>query len=190
MLAYGVGVSAGGGVSVSGGGTGVFVSGGGIGVSVSGGGTGVLVSGGKGVNVLVGGGKGVFVGGTCVFVGGTCVIVDGGLGVEVEVVLGGRVLVGAGLVALELITGIVNVGEPVGVSDGIRIGVDSILMVDNACTVSAETVLILLTAKSTMLAGSRTKGVDWLGEERAIADVMHNRLIPRIPAATTPSRPV
>jgi hypothetical protein len=141
----------------------------------------VSVGGGKGVNVLVGGGKGVFVGATFVFV-------DGGLGVEVEVILGGRVLVGTGLVALELITGTVTVGEPVGVSDGIRIGVDSILRVDKACTVSAETVLILLTAKSTMLAGSRTMGVNWLGEERAIADVMHNRLIPRIPAATTPSR--
>lgn len=78
-------------------------------------------------------------------------------------------------------------GEAVGVLDGKRIGVDSMLM-SNACMVSAETVLILLTAKSTMLAGSKTIGVEELGLDKAIAEVIHNKLIPRIPAATTPSR--
>lgn len=122
------------------------------------------------------------------FVGGLGVTVGGGFGVEVEGIRGGRVLVGC-LGVKVIKAGEVGEGEAVGVREGNSIGVDSKLIVDNACTVSAETVLILLTAKSTMLAGSRTMGVvDWLGAERAIAEVMHNRLIPRIPAATTPSR--
>jgi hypothetical protein len=81
-----------------------------------------------------------------------------------------------------------EVGEAVGVLEGSRMGVSSKLIVDNACTVIAETVLILLTAKSTMLAGSRAIGVGALGAERAMAEVIHNRLIPRKPAATTPRR--
>jgi hypothetical protein len=141
-----------------------------------------------GIEVAVGG-IAVTVGGTDVFVGGgRGVFVGGGFGVAVEGILGGRVLVGGGLVELEIITGTVTVGEAVGVLDGRRMGVDSMLMLDNACTVSAETVLILLTAKSTILAGSRTMGVVWFGSERAMAEVIHNKLIPRIPAATTPSR--
>lgn len=115
----------------------------------------VLVGGGRGVNVLVGGGRCVFVG------GGRGVLVGGGCGVEVEGIRGGRVLVGGGFVADE-ITGGIAVGEEgveVGVFDGKSSGVDSIL-ISSACTVSAEMVLILETAKSTMLPGSRTMGVD------------------------------
>ncbi len=81
----------------------------------------------------------------------------------------------------------VAVGDAVGVLDGSRKGVDS-LSTDNACTVKAATVLILLTAKSTMLAGSRAIAVGALGADKAMAEVMHNRLMPRKPAATTPSR--
>ena len=132
-------------------------------------------------------GTDVFVGGTEVFVGGLGVAVGGGFGVEVEGIRGGRVLVGC-LGVKVIKAGEVGEGEAVGVRDGNSIGVDSMLIVDNACTVSAETVLILLTARSTILSGSKTIGVDWLGAERAIAEVMHNRLIPRIPAATTPRR--
>ena len=79
-------------------------------------------------------------------------------------------------------------GDEVGVREGSNIGVESMLIVSNAWTVNAETVLILFTAKSTILAGSSTIGVGGFGAERAIADVMHNRLIPKIPAATTPRR--
>jgi len=43
-------------------------------------------------------------------------------------------------------------------------------------------------AISTILAGSSTIGLAGSGLERAITEVIHNRLIPRIPAATTPSR--
>ena len=77
--------------------------------------------------------------------------------------------------------------DAVGVLDGSRKGVDS-LSTDNACTVSAATVLILLTAKSTMLAGSRAIAVGALGADKAMAEVMHNKLMPSRPAATTPSR--
>jgi hypothetical protein len=171
VLVSGMGVL-GTGVSVSG--TGVFVSG--IGVFVSG--TGVFVS-----------GTSVFVGGREVLVGGLAVGVEGGRGVEVAGIRGERVLVGC-LGVKVITTGEVEVevGEAVGVLEGSRMGVSSKLIVDNACTVSAETVLILLTARSTMLAGSRTMGVGWLGADKAIAEVTHKRLIPRKPAATTPRR--
>jgi hypothetical protein len=168
---------------------GVSVSGG-MGVSVSGG-MGVSVSGGIGVFVSEGGGIGVFVCegiGVLVF-GGIGVFVEGGLGVDVEGIRGARVLVGClGVKAGTTDEVRVGLGEAVRVLEGSRIGVDSKLIVDNACTVSAETVLILLTAKSTMLAGSRTMGVGWLGEDTAMAEVTHSRLIPRKPAATTPRR--
>lgn len=82
----------------------------------------------------------------------------------------------------------VTVGDEVGVREGSKIGVESILIVESACTVSADTVLMLFTAKSTILPGSSTMGLDWLGAESAIAEVIHNRLIPKMPAATTPSR--
>ena len=62
------------------------------------------------------------------------------------------------------------------------------MLTGKACTVSAETVFKLEMAMSTMLAGSRTMGLEGSGLESAIAEVIHNRLIPRIPAATTPSR--
>ena len=182
-------VGGGSGVSVSGG-TGVLVSGG-MGVLVSGG-IGVLVSGGIGVFVSEGtgvrvGGIAVFVAGSSVRVGGIAVRVGSGLGVEVRI-RGSRVFVGCLCVGGITTTEAVTVGEEVGVRDGRRIGVSSKLMVDNACTVKAETVLILFTAKSTILAGPRTMGVGWLGDESAIAEVMHKRLIPKIPAATTPNR--
>ena len=67
------------------------------------------------------------------------------------------------------------------------VGVDSMLIA-TACTVSAETVFRLEMAMSTMLAGSRTMGLDGSGLDIAIADVIHNRPMPRTPAATTPSR--
>jgi hypothetical protein len=173
------------GVLVSGG-TGVSVSGG-MGVSVSGG-IGVFVSEGMGVFVS---GTSVFVGGREVLVGGMAVLVGGGLWVEVGGIRGRRVWVGC-LGVKVITTGEVEVevevGEAVGVLEGNRMGVSSKLIVDNACTVSAETVLILLTARSTMLAGSRPMGVGWLGEESAIAEVKHSRLMPRKPAATTPRR--
>ena len=173
VLVSGIGVS---GIGVSVSGTGVFVSG--IGVFVSG--TGVFVS-----------GTSVFVGGSEVLVGGLAVGVEGGRGVEVAGIRGERVLVGC-LGVKVITTGEVEVevevGEAVGVLEGSRMGVSSKLIVDNACTVNAETVLILLTARSTMLAGSRTMGVGWLGAERAMADATHSRLIPRKPAATTPRR--
>lgn len=174
------------------GGSGVTVGGSGVKV----GGSGVMV-GGFGVKV---GGSGVKVGGTAVFVlvggrgvrvrvGGIAVRV-GGLGVNVGGIRGSRVLVGClcvgGTTTAEEVT--VTVGDEVGVRDGRRIGVSSKLIVDSACTVSAETVLILLTARSTILPGPSAIGVGWFGAERAIADVMHKRLIPKIPAATTPRR--
>ena len=81
----------------------------------------------------------------------------------------------------------VAVGEAVGVFEGSRKGVDW-LSTESACTVSAAIVLTLLTAKSTMLAGSRASGVGALGADKAMAEVMHNKLMPRKPAATTPSR--
>lgn len=174
-----------------GGESGVLVSGGTVGGSgVEVGGSGVEV-GGSGVEV---GGTGVKLGGTAVFVegssvrvGGIAVRVGSGLGVEVRI-RGSRVFVGCLCVGGITTTEAVTVGEEVGVRDGRRIGVSSKLMVDNACTVKAETVLILFTAKSTILAGPRTMGVGWLGDESAIAEVMHKRLIPKIPAATTPNR--
>lgn len=172
------------------GGIGVLVSGG-LGVFVSGG-IGVLVSGGMGVFVSDGigvalGGTFVLVGGAEVLVGGIAVLV-GSLGVEVGGILGSRVLVGCLCVGATTNAEAVTVGDEVGVREGSRIGVSSKLIVDNACTVSAETVLILLTARSTILPGPSTMGVGWFGAERAIADVMHRRLIPKIPAATTPKR--
>ena len=186
LVSGGIGVSVSGGMGVSvSGGIGVFVSGG-MGVSVSGG-IGVFVS---GTGVFVSG-TSVFVGGREVLVGGLAVGVEGGRGVEVAGIRGERVLVGC-LGVKVITTGEVEVevevGEAVGVLEGSRMGVSSKLIVDNACTVSAETVLILLTARSTMLAGSRTMGVGWLGAERAMADTRHSRLIPRKPAATTPRR--
>ena len=115
------------------------------------------VSGGMGVFVL---GTSVFVGGREVRVGGLAVGVEGGRGVEVAGIRGERVLVGC-LGVKVITTGEVKVevGEAVGVLEGSRMGVSSKLIVDNACTVSAETVLMLLTARSTMLAGSRMMGV-------------------------------
>ena len=130
---------------------------------------------GKGVGVLVGGGRGVLVGGGLgVLVGGT----------RVTVALGRRVLVGG--TRVEVGRGDeVKVGEAVSVKKSV--GVESIFT-DTAWTVSAETVLRLSMAISTMLAGSRTMGLAGSGLEIAIADVIHNRLMPRTPAATTPSR--
>ena len=163
------------------------VIGGGSGVKVSGTGVSVSVGGGRGVFVSVGEGRGLLV------LVGRGVLVGSGLGVEVGGILGARVLVGClcGICVGGMTTGEeVTVGDEVGVGvrEGRRIGVSSKLIVDNACTVSAETVLILLTARSTILPGPSAKGVGWFGAERAIAEVMHKRLIPKIPAATTPKR--
>ena len=113
------------------------------------------------------------------------VLVGGGTRVEVAVGLGRRVFV-------DVIR--IRVGDEVKVGEGgidvsvkESVGVDSML-IDTACTVSAETVFKLEMAISTMLAGSRTIGLAGSGLDIAIADVIHSRLMPRTPAATTPSR--
>ena len=82
----------------------------------------------------------------------------------------------------------VRVGEAgIDVSVKKSVGVESMLTA-TACTVSAETVFRLEMAISTMLPGSRTIGLAGSGLDIAIAEVIHNRLMPRTPAATTPSR--
>ena len=107
-------------------------------------------------------------------------------GTRVTVGLGRRVFVGGTRVEVGRADEVkVGGGEDVSVKKSV--GVESILT-DTACTVSAETVLRLSMAISTMLAGSRTMGLAGSGLEIAIADVIHNRLMPRTPAATTPSR--
>lgn len=117
-------------------------------------------------------------------VGGTFVLVGGGTRDEVAVGLGRRVFVGGTRVE---VGGEVKVGVGAAVLVKERVGVESILTA-TACTVSAETVFKLEMAISTILAGSRTMGLAGSGLDIAIADVIHNRLMPRTPAATTPSR--
>jgi hypothetical protein len=133
-----------------------------------------------GVFVLVGVAVGVLV-----FVGVTVSVgvLLVGVSVGVSVSVGTRVLVGVFVpVGVE-----VGTGEAVSLG-GITRGVDPDCAWYAACTVKAAAVFRFEIAKSMMLAGSRTMGVAWLGLESAIVDVIHNKLMPRRPAATTPRR--
>ena len=136
------------------------------------------------IGVLVGeggGGLGVSVGEG----GGGLAVLVGGTRVGVDVTLGRRVFVDVMRMAVgdEVKVG---VGEDVLVKKSV--GVESSMLTATACTVSAETVFRLEMAISTMLAGSSTIGLAGSGLERAMAEVIHNKLIPKMPAATTPSR--
>jgi hypothetical protein len=130
-------------------------------------------------------GGGFVVGGGGLVVGGGGLVV-GGFGVEMGPGLSVRVSVICGLAEGETA---VEVEEGRGVAESAakrNNGVVSTCMA--ACTVKAETVFRLETAKSTILPGSRTMGVRELGLDRAIAEVIQSRLMPRTPAATTPRR--
>ena len=110
----------------------------------------------------------------------------GGTRVGVDVALVRRVFVDVIRIGVGCADDVkVGVGEDVSVKKSV--GVESILTA-TACTVSAETVFRLSMAMSTMLAGSSTIGLEGSGLDRAMAEVIHNKLIPRIPATTTPSR--
>lgn len=106
-----------------------------------------------GIEVAVG------LGGLIVFVGGGGLGVLGGLGVEVGPGRSGWVLVitgfGEGGIEVDVEEG---EGEAVPVEKK-NMGVVSTCWA--ACTVNAETVFRLETARSIMLAGSRTIGVAW-----------------------------
>jgi len=184
------GMSVGGSVGTLVGGTGVLL--GGIGV----GGTGVFVGFwvfvGTGMGVLVGGGRGVLLGAAVGVLGiGEFVGKDGGGFGSLGLLVGTRVEVGKRVGVLGAVE--VSVGAKVDVEVGVleenRIGVDPPNGWDTACSVSSEIVFMLLIATSTMLPGSKTIGVDKLGSDKAIAEATHNRLMPRMPAATTPSNP-
>ena len=82
-----------------------------------------------------------------------------------------------------------NVNVEVLVTEANSMGVDPPSGWDTACIVSAEIVFTLLIATSKMLPGSKTIGVDKFGSDKAIADTPQSRLMPKMPAATTPTNP-
>lgn len=188
-----------------GGSVGTLVGGGSVGTLV--GGTGVLL-GGTGVGgtgvcvgfaVFVGTGIGVLVGGTGVLLGamvgefgiGEFVGKDGGGFESFGFLVGTSVNVGKRVGVLDAVTVRVGINVDVEVKVPVEnsIGVDPPSGMDAACFVSSEMMFTLLIATSTMLPGSKTIGVDKFGSDKAIAETTHSRLIPRMPAATTPSNP-
>lgn len=126
---------------------------------------------------------------------GTGVCVNVGIGVRVAVGNGPgpRVLVGGIRVGVPNRVGVldgVSVGVRVLVFDGDRVGVAVGIYWETACRVNAATVLILLIAESTISCGSRADVLGSRGSDNAAADMIQNRLNPKMPVMRTVKGPV